>query len=152
MNPGVGVRRDGTLRKNQRDASHGATAAQAHVKGQKAARHAATGMNVYWNHANSFEFPPHLLDHRALAGRLAGRRSSFLMLGAMIVRLRCRNKGVGKNWEDQGLGFGGEQIQTTETCDGFSRVYKFNPRHFECRGSDKKEIFKSRSLRCPCLA
>ena len=27
-------------------------------KRQKAARHAATGMNVYWNHASSFEFPP----------------------------------------------------------------------------------------------
>ena len=148
MNPGVGVRRNGTFGEYQGDASHGATTAQAHVTRQKAARHAATGMNVYWNHANSFEFPPHLLGHRALAGRLAGRRSSFLMLGAMIVRLRYGNNGIGKNWEVQWLSFEGEQRTTTETRDGFSRVYKFNPRHFECHRSDKMERAPPKSWQC----
>ena len=41
--------------------------------------------NVNWNHAIAFfESPPHRLNHRAMAGRLAGGFPSFLMLAAMI--------------------------------------------------------------------
>ena len=42
-------------------------------------------------------------------------------------------------------------MRTTETRDGFSRVYKFNPRHFECRGADKMECVPPKSQQFACL-